>query len=97
MAIAAELTDAEARIAQLLGQVWNEYLLLPKEHPMEQQEFCTAIHACQDMVLSRAGRRAINANTDHVLTLVGKPAPERFKGSHLVPPPTVEYVRKRNG
>ena len=65
----AELTDQEARVAQMLGEVWNEYLKLPKEHPMEQQEFCTAIHACQDMVLARCGRRAIHANAEHVLAL----------------------------
>ena len=45
-AAAAELTDQEAKVAQMLGDAWNEYLALPIEHPMEQQEFCTAIHVC---------------------------------------------------
>jgi hypothetical protein len=55
------LTEQEAKIAQMLGEVWNEYLSLPVEHPMDQQEFCRAIHTCQDMVLARCGRRALNA------------------------------------
>lgn len=56
----AVLTDQEAKVAQMLGDAWGEYLKLPKEHPMEAQEFCTAVHHCQDMVLSRCGRRALN-------------------------------------
>ena len=56
-----ELTDQEAKIAQMLGDVWNEYLALPIEHSMEQQEFCTAIHVCQDKVLGRCGRLAFQS------------------------------------
>ncbi|SEU02909.1 hypothetical protein [Pseudomonas graminis] len=59
-----ELTDREAFIAGLLGGVWNEYLKLPIEHPMERDEFCRAIHTCQNMVLARAGRRVINAKAE---------------------------------
>ncbi len=55
----AELTDQEARVARMLGDAWNEYLRLPREHSMEQAEFCAAIHRCQDMVLARCGRRAL--------------------------------------
>ncbi len=58
---AAELTDQEARVAQMLGEAWNEYLKLPIEHPMEQKEFCSAIHACQNMVLARCGARALKS------------------------------------
>lgn len=57
----ATLTEQEAKIARMLGEVWNEYLSLPVEHPMDQQEFCKAIHSCQDTVLARSGRRALNA------------------------------------
>lgn len=57
------MSDREQFVVGLLAGVWNEYLKLPAEHPMEQQEFCSAIHACQDKVLARAGRRAINAAT----------------------------------
>lgn len=55
-----EVTDREAFVVGLLAGLWNEYLKLPEEHPTERQEFCLAIHACQDKVLARAGRRAIN-------------------------------------
>lgn len=58
------MTDREQFVVGLLAGVWNEYLKLPAEHPMERQEFCSAIHACQDKVLARAGRRAINDETD---------------------------------
>ena len=57
----AELTEHEAKVAQMLCDVWNEYVKLPVEHPMERQEFCTAIHACQDKILGRAGRRAFHS------------------------------------
>ncbi|WP_457978066.1 hypothetical protein L0Y47_21415 [Ectopseudomonas composti] len=51
------LTPAERNVVSLLRSVWNEYLALPVEHPTERAEFCAAIHRCQDMVLSRTGRR----------------------------------------
>lgn len=53
------VTEHEAKLAQMLGDVWNEYLKLPKEHPNEQGEFCAAIHACQNIVLSRSGCRQL--------------------------------------
>lgn len=56
----AELTDQEAKVAQLLADAWKEYLKLPIEHALEQHEFCMAIHQAQDMVLARCGRRAFN-------------------------------------
>jgi len=34
---AAELTDQEAKVAQMLGDAWNQYLKLPIEHPIEQK------------------------------------------------------------
>lgn len=55
------LTKHEAGVVLILAKAWNEYSLLPVEHPMEAGEFCTAIHACQNMVLARAGRRQLNA------------------------------------
>lgn len=41
------LSADEQRVAQMLGDAWNQYLLLPIEHPCERDEFCRAIHACQ--------------------------------------------------
>ena len=66
---AAELTDQEAKVAQLLGDVWNEYLKLPIEHPMGQKEFCSAIHACQNIVLARCGVRALKATQSVALEI----------------------------
>lgn len=59
-----ELTEQEAKVATMLGDAWNEFLALPVEHPMQQAEFCTAIHRCQDMVLARSGRRALNQSSE---------------------------------
>ncbi len=64
---AAELTDQEAKVAQMLGDAWNEYLKLPVEHPMGQSEFCSAIHACQNMVLARCGVRALKSTQSAAL------------------------------
>lgn len=55
----AHITAKEKEIAELLGEAWNKFLLLPKEHPMQDQEFCAAIHAAQDQVLMRVGRRSL--------------------------------------
>lgn len=55
-----ELTEQEAKVSRMLADAWDEYLKLPVDHPMQQSEFCTAIHRCQDMVLARCGRRALN-------------------------------------
>lgn len=57
----ARVTDQEAVVVGLLAEAWSEFLKLPIEHPVEQREFCTAIHSCQDKILARGGRRVINA------------------------------------
>lgn len=64
MGAVAIVTDEERAVAVALADAWNAYLKLPIEHPNEQPEFCAAIHACQNIVLSRAGRRAINGSLD---------------------------------
>lgn len=66
---AAELTDQEAKVAQMLGEAWNEYLKLPVEHPMGQEEFCSAIHACQNIVLARCGVRALKSTQSVALEI----------------------------
>lgn len=55
----AEVTEQEYQIVRGLGDIWNLFLELPNEHPMQNQEFCQAIHRCQDMVFARAGIRAV--------------------------------------
>lgn len=66
---AAELTDQEAKVAQMLGEAWNEYLKLPVEHPMGQKELCSAIHACQNIVLARCGVRALKSTLSVALEI----------------------------
>lgn len=56
---ACVLTAEEQKVAQLLGDAWNLYLALPVEHPMGKDEFCRAIHHCQNMVLARPAIRAL--------------------------------------
>jgi len=70
-----EITALEIKVAQMLGDAWNEYLKLPVEHPTEKAEVCHAIHACQDIVLARCGRRAIHA----------QPAPEAVRQDEKQP------------
>ncbi len=53
------LTSEEQKIAHLLGDAWNLYLTLPVEHPMGRDEFCRAIHHCQNMVLARPAIRTL--------------------------------------
>jgi hypothetical protein len=56
-----KLTDQEEKIANMLGDAFNEYLKLPVQHPMETEEFCMAIHVCQNIVLSRPAVRHLKA------------------------------------
>lgn len=62
--MAIRVTEHEALIVGMLAGVWNEYLKLPVEHPMDREEFCRAIHACQDKILARPGRRDISAQAE---------------------------------
>ncbi|OVZ75354.1 hypothetical protein [Yersinia kristensenii] len=52
------LTD-EQRVAQMLGDAWNQYLQLPVGHPSERDEFCRAIHDCQRIILARPAIRGL--------------------------------------
>ncbi|AHM71659.1 hypothetical protein [Yersinia hibernica] len=53
------LLAAEQQITQMLGDAWNQFLQLPLEHPMERNEFCLAIHACQRIILARPAIRGL--------------------------------------
>lgn len=57
----AILTGSEREVLDLSAALWNAYLELPVEHPCDRQEFCTALHALQNMILARPGRRQLNA------------------------------------
>ena len=57
----AVLTPQEVATTLALAKAWNEFLKLPAEHGDDTHEFRRAIHAAQNIVLSRPGRREINA------------------------------------
>lgn len=48
-----ELTNQEKAVLHLLGQAWNELLMLPEIHPADRDEFLRAIHAAQNIILAR--------------------------------------------
>ncbi|CNE47899.1 phage-like protein [Yersinia bercovieri] len=53
------LSADEQRVAQMLGDAWNQYLQLPIEHPCERDEFYRAIHGCQRIILARPAIRGL--------------------------------------
>ncbi|ELI8013272.1 hypothetical protein [Yersinia enterocolitica] len=53
------LSADEQRVAQMLGDAWNQYLQLSTEHLCERDEFCRAIHACQRIILARPAIRGL--------------------------------------
>ncbi|WP_227726211.1 hypothetical protein [Yersinia proxima] len=53
------LSADEQRVAQMLGDAWNQYLQLSIEHPCDRDEFCRAIHNCQRIILARPAIRGL--------------------------------------
>jgi BarA-like signal transduction histidine kinase len=56
------LTADEKRIIQSLSVIWNLFLKLPEIHPSDADEFMQAIHAAQNIVLSRPSFEWLNTN-----------------------------------
>lgn len=54
------ITSQEKMVLQHLVDAWNSFLALPTEHNDDIDEFRRAIHAAQEKVLARPGRREIN-------------------------------------
>ena len=54
------LTVAEKEVVDLLASAWNLYKELPSQHPSDDQEMATAIHAAQKMILIRPARQDLN-------------------------------------
>ena len=52
------LTAAELEITGQLGECFNQFRGLAEQHLWDTREFMHAIHAAQDIVMSRAARRA---------------------------------------
>ena len=55
----AGMTDDEVRAMSLTVDCANEIFDLPKLHPMDDEEFCHAIHVVQEKLLARPSMRAM--------------------------------------
>jgi len=64
VALAGLITTDERAAVLALAEAWNAFLRLPIEHPDDTAEFRHLIHAAQDKVLGRVGRRQINGNDE---------------------------------
>lgn len=60
------MTDAERKIIEALGDIWNQYAALPVQHPMDHQEFCTGVHRLQEKVAARPALRTIRKEQSRV-------------------------------
>lgn len=49
----AKLTKEEEEILMLTEEIWNRFLALPINHPMEANEIAMKIHDIQRMIISR--------------------------------------------
>lgn len=58
------LTMSEQSVLELLTRAWSEFLGLPRIHPDDQSEFRFAIHAAQNIILSRPALRQLNYEID---------------------------------
>lgn len=52
-----KLTQKEEAILLLTEEIWNRFLELPINHPMEVNEMAMKIHDIQRMIISRPGFR----------------------------------------
>lgn len=53
----AKLTKEEKEILMLTEEIWNRFLALPINHPMEANKIAMKIHDIQRMIISRPGFR----------------------------------------
>ena len=53
----ARFTKDEKGLLLLTEEIWNRFLKLPPEHPMEKQEMAMKIHDIQRIIISRPGFR----------------------------------------
>ena len=52
-----KFTQEEEEILMLTEEIWNRFLALPINHPMEANEIAMKIHDIQRMIISRPGFR----------------------------------------
>ena len=65
----AKLTKEEEEILMLTEEIWNRFLALPINHPMEADEMAIKIHDIQRMIISRPGFRMNQGNMVKVDTV----------------------------
>lgn len=53
----AKFTQEEEAILMLTEEIWNRFLALPINHPMERDDMAIKIHDIQRMIISRPGFR----------------------------------------
>lgn len=53
----AKLTQEEEAILMLTEEIWNRFLALPINYPMEMDDMAIKIHDIQRMIISRPGFR----------------------------------------
>lgn len=54
------ITDKEREVVNLLVEAWNKFFELPVMHTSDRDEFMRAIHAAQNIVLSRPTIRELD-------------------------------------
>jgi hypothetical protein len=59
-AIIGKLTDAEKALLNKLGDAFNEFVVLPRQHFMEVQDFVVHLHVLQNIVASRPAYRQLS-------------------------------------
>jgi hypothetical protein len=63
------LNSQEQVVLSLLGEAWNQFLMLAEIHPYDNTEFMSAIHHAQLIILARPairqGREDREAKNDY--------------------------------
>ncbi len=54
------MTKEELEIIEILGIAWNKFKAIEVVHQSDNDEFMRAIHAAQNIVLSRQAMRELN-------------------------------------
>ena len=57
-ALCSDTVGAEESLLSDTGKLWDSFIALPEEHPMERQEFASAIHVIQGLLAMRLCRRS---------------------------------------
>jgi hypothetical protein len=54
------MNKAEKELLFKLADIWNDFILLPEEHPADREEFALAIHSMQRIIAARGAFRRLN-------------------------------------